>query len=148
MQNFMCWKVRQLGQGRLGKYRSVYKIAWARMQSLDSSDKLSKSPMKWERVCELIQIGDAESLAKLGRSEEQRKVYHAFKAKDFPYYLEEGIEHNVLWCTEPLMEEEIQQVLKSYCKDRETTYFVNPPHLQSIKGVWHAHVISRRRSGL
>eukprot|EP01026_Neomeris_dumetosa_P048286 TRINITY_DN4175_c0_g1_i6.p2 TRINITY_DN4175_c0_g1~~TRINITY_DN4175_c0_g1_i6.p2 ORF type:complete len:109 (-),score=2.52 TRINITY_DN4175_c0_g1_i6:284-610(-) len=66
-----------------------------------------------------------------------------WRDNDFPYYLEDGIEHHVLWCTEPLQHEEILQVIQQYREGYETTYFVNPPQLQSIKGVWHAHVLSR-----
>lgn len=30
----------------------------------------------------------------------------------------------------------------------ETRFWVNPPSLQSVTSVWHAHVVSKRRSSV
>ena len=35
---------------------------------------------------------------------------HVFVIQDFPYYVEEGISHDNIWCTTPLSTEQLIQV--------------------------------------
>lgn len=85
----------------------------------------------------------------------------AWKRNDFPYNLESGIEHHVLWSPSgPLRDEAIQEEIAAWllalppaAADNvghgshyyETQWWVNPPELQSIRACWHAHVLLRRR---
>lgn len=76
-----------------------------------------------------------------------------WRPNDFPYYYEPGIEHHLLWCTEPLEMEEIERLARerfapggagnATAKKRQHLIFVNPAPLQSVLAVWHAHVLVR-----
>ena len=63
-----------------------------------------------------------------------------WRENDFPYALESGIEHYILWSTESLTEEEIVKECESF-STKEYLFFVNPPKFRSVKRVWHAHVM-------
>jgi hypothetical protein len=71
-------------------------------------------------------------------------------ANDFPYSLEPGIEHHCVWA--PSHEAAAPAALDAFVEaqrprsDWETLRFVNPAHLRSVRNVWHAHVMSRRRT--
>lgn len=68
-----------------------------------------------------------------------------WRKNDFPYNFEKGIEHWLLWCTEPLPPTLIQEKMAQHFpdKDYDTIFFVNPPQLQSVLAVWHCHVLVR-----
>jgi hypothetical protein len=68
-----------------------------------------------------------------------------FRRNDFPYALTPDIQHDVVWSFQPLEEAELVRFIASNIADREFVYFVNPPQLQSVKNLWHAHVFSRQR---
>jgi hypothetical protein len=71
-----------------------------------------------------------------------------FVLNGFPYHVAEGIENHLLWSAAgPLAEEEVVELLEQHRPSStwETLRFVNPPKLQSIKAIWHTHVLSRRR---
>jgi hypothetical protein len=55
--------------------------------------------------------------------------------QDFPYNFEEGIEHWLLWCTEPLPSSVIEEKMAQRFPDKDAIYFVNPPQLQSVLAV-------------
>lgn len=69
---------------------------------------------------------------------------------DFPYSLEPGIEHHCVWA--PSHEAAAPAALEAFIEVHrpgntwETLRFVNPAHLRSVRNVWHAHVMSRRRT--
>eukprot|EP00730_Choanoeca_flexa_P013786 TRINITY_DN5709_c0_g2_i1.p1 TRINITY_DN5709_c0_g2~~TRINITY_DN5709_c0_g2_i1.p1 ORF type:complete len:442 (+),score=70.40 TRINITY_DN5709_c0_g2_i1:63-1388(+) len=69
-----------------------------------------------------------------------------FVPNDFPYYYEGGVEHHVLWVQgHKLTLDLVEQQLSRY-RDLslyDLVYFINPPHLQTIPTVGHAHVLSR-----
>lgn len=58
--------------------------------------------------------------------------------QDFPYSVESGIEHYILWSNIPLSEEDVerhvQQYLPNNTKD-SLLWFVNPMELQSVPEV-------------
>jgi hypothetical protein len=58
-------------------------------------------------------------------------------SQDFPYNFAAGIEHWLLWCTEPLPPTLIQEKMVQQFpdKDYDTIFFVNPPQLQSVLAV-------------
>eukprot|EP00053_Salpingoeca_punica_P010874 m.97223 g.97223 ORF g.97223 m.97223 type:complete len:229 (-) comp15518_c0_seq2:546-1232(-) len=70
-----------------------------------------------------------------------------FRLNDFPYSLEAGIEHHVIWAESGLVTEEvIKEVIARERQGYETLYWINPPHLQSVRAISHAHVLSRKRA--
>jgi hypothetical protein len=85
-----------------------------------------------------------------GAPAERRLIW---RLNDFPYFYEPGIEHHLLWCTEPLPIEEVDRLARERfgsggtgnCarRKRQHMVFVNPAPLQSVLAVWHAHVLVR-----
>ncbi|KAK9800806.1 hypothetical protein WJX73_008400 [Symbiochloris irregularis] len=69
-----------------------------------------------------------------------------WRPNDFPYNLEEGVEHHNIWCSKPLTTDQIEQTARQHRQGWEFVYFINPEGLASIPAVWHAHVLSRRQS--
>lgn len=70
---------------------------------------------------------------------------------DFPYYLDEGIEHWILWKLggSPISEQEILNA-KTKLAARSTEeinmdflHWINPPHVQSLPGIDHVHILCR-----
>lgn len=80
-----------------------------------------------------------------------------WRLNDFPYYYEPGVEHHLLWCTEPMALEEVERLAEERFspggagnatkKRRQRLIFVNPAPLQSVLAVWHAHVLVRDDPG-
>jgi hypothetical protein len=66
---------------------------------------------------------------------------------DFPYSVEEGISHILLWSQIPLASDYIEQILESNYGHKlyEWVYFVNPPEIQSVRKLPHVHVFMRHR---
>jgi len=64
---------------------------------------------------------------------------------NFPYAVQSYISHYVLWSCRPLSEYEIDLLL-SHVYDIPSTHavlkYVNPPHLQSIKDLFHVQVFT------
>jgi len=72
-----------------------------------------------------------------------------FDSNDFPYYMDDGIEHHVLWIEgQPVTLELVRSLLHRHRDPAlyDVLSFINPPHLQSIPSVGHAHVISRLKA--
>lgn len=68
-------------------------------------------------------------------------------ANDFPYSVEKGIEHILLWSQIPLSRDYIEDILESNygSKSYQWVYFVNPPEIQSVRKLPHVHVFMRQR---
>mmetsp|Transcript_367 Transcript_367/g.2864 ORF Transcript_367/g.2864 Transcript_367/m.2864 type:complete len:103 (-) Transcript_367:923-1231(-) len=66
-----------------------------------------------------------------------------YMINDFPYFVEPGIEHGIVWSTGKLCVDEMLALLEEQLPGKEKLYFINPPSLQSIAEVEHAHVFSR-----
>ncbi len=62
-------------------------------------------------------------------------------ANDFPYDLEEYIGHYVLFAQHSLAPEVITEIIAETFPGLTTLWFVNNPHQQSLKEVWHCHVM-------
>ena len=88
---------------------------------------------------------DRTACKALGESSSKVQVW---RINDFPYDFELGIIHYCLWSTVPLNEEEIQSEIEARFdpKQYDSLFFVNPPSLQSIRDLWHAHVMIRPRA--
>jgi len=47
----------------------------------------------------------------------------------------------LLWSTKELSTDELSQQVADFVDTEQYVYFVNPPHLRSVRKVWHAHVL-------
>ncbi|CAD7699728.1 unnamed protein product [Ostreobium quekettii] len=115
---------------------------------------------KQELLEEFVSIVDAIKINKLGFSytftDGGKKIAAdaqpsdsqviAFAENDFPYSLEDGIEHHVLWSTDSMSDQQILEAIAQHRDGWEAIWFRNPDGLSSVPGVWHVHVISRRLS--
>eukprot|EP00878_Enallax_costatus_P022375 GHUV01023733.1.p1 GENE.GHUV01023733.1~~GHUV01023733.1.p1 ORF type:complete len:166 (+),score=31.63 GHUV01023733.1:130-627(+) len=64
--------------------------------------------------------------------------------QDFPYYFEDNVQHWLLWSTSgPLSHAAIEQETRQKFPDMDYLIFVNPAALQSIRDIWHCHVLVR-----
>ena len=76
-----------------------------------------------------------------------------FVANDYPYTMTPGIEHHIVWVASAagdvvaLEPEALAAEVERHrpAEAWETITAVNPPRLQSVTNVWHAHVFSRPR---
>ncbi|KAI7905308.1 uncharacterized protein BX663DRAFT_559482 [Cokeromyces recurvatus] len=61
---------------------------------------------------------------------------------DFPYSVDKGIQHILLWSQTPLARNYIEETLESNYgrKSYEWVYFVNPSEIQSVRKLPHVHV--------
>ncbi|KAF7732085.1 hypothetical protein EC973_006340 [Apophysomyces ossiformis] len=65
---------------------------------------------------------------------------------DFPYAVEPGINHLLMWSQTPLNQEYIEEILLSrFGMAYEWVYWVNPVEIQSVRRLPHVHVFLRRR---
>ena len=65
---------------------------------------------------------------------------------DFPYSVEAGIQHILIWSQTPLASSYIEEILqKNYGPSYEWVYWVNPPEIQSVRKLPHVHVFLRHR---
>ena len=83
---------------------------------------------------------------KVGLDEEVRLAAGgrvAWAPNDFPYDLEPGIGHFLVWSIKPLTKREVEDVARREAPGRDFVTFVNPPGLRSVHRVWHAHVLVR-----
>ncbi len=77
-----------------------------------------------------------------------------FVANDYPYTMTPGIEHHIVWVASAagdvcsLVPEALEAEVQRHrpADAWETITAVNPPRLQSVTNVWHAHVFSRPRA--
>mmetsp|Transcript_36111 Transcript_36111/g.80358 ORF Transcript_36111/g.80358 Transcript_36111/m.80358 type:complete len:167 (+) Transcript_36111:107-607(+) len=69
-----------------------------------------------------------------------------WRPNDFPYHFEASISHHVLWSSSPLSNEEVEKHIAKNLPGYEAVWFVNPPELQSVRSIWHCHVLARPSS--
>lgn len=67
---------------------------------------------------------------------------------DFPYSVDPGIEHILIWSKEPLSADYVESVLDDRYGSQiwEWIYFVNPPEWQSVPSLPHVHIFMRKRA--
>ena len=63
----------------------------------------------------------------------------AWMRNEYPYDVEDTT-HYLIWSTEPLSNDKINEVATKHANSREFIQFVNPENLKSVKNVWHAHI--------
>ena len=63
----------------------------------------------------------------------------------FPYDLEENIEHNLLWVNPEtvLSESDVEDIINEVYSDN--IYFRNIPKNQSVKGIVHYHIFTKKK---
>eukprot|EP00474_Spongospora_subterranea_P000214 CRZ00672.1 hypothetical protein [Spongospora subterranea] len=73
-----------------------------------------------------------------------------FRKNDYPYHMETGIEHYILWAGSASALESatntsnsMREFIPDHLHQCEMRYFVNPVNLQSVKEICHAHVFFR-----
>ncbi|KAI8089214.1 uncharacterized protein BX664DRAFT_296778 [Halteromyces radiatus] len=109
----------------------------------------------WEQVCYYVtKYGTIENYlltTKLkfppSSSESSESPSVIILPNDFPYSVEKGIDHILVWSQVPLKPDYVEHVLQNnYDQTKwEWVYFVNPPEIQSVKKLPHVHVFLRRR---
>jgi hypothetical protein len=77
--------------------------------------------------------------------------YMAVVRNDFPYHMENGIEHWILWKVgdEPVAESEIEHA-KSLLSSRlgdDMLHWLNPSHLKSLPEIDHIHILGKLIEG-
>ena len=65
--------------------------------------------------------------------------------QDFPYALEDGIEHHNIWASRPLTAEQLRAEVEARRRGYESLHFVNPTALMSVPGVSRARCVRRPR---
>ena len=61
----------------------------------------------------------------------------------FPYDVDES-RHYLIWSEVPLTKEKINEVALMHVGAMDYFVFANPEELQSVNGLWHAHVLVKR----
>jgi Protein of unknown function (DUF3605) len=77
------------------------------------------------------------------------QTYTALVKNDFPYYMESGTEHWILWklgadCT--ISDIDIENAREQLCRHLRKGYiihWINPPQLKSLPLIEHAHIIGK-----
>lgn len=66
---------------------------------------------------------------------------------NYPYALTDDIEHLVLWCVRQLQQHEIDILMQHHRPKHMYDYivYINPPHLMSVKQLWHAQIFAHKR---
>jgi hypothetical protein len=65
-----------------------------------------------------------------------------FRKNDFPYNLDPGVEHCLLWSNQDLSPDEVEMYIQENTQGAlDTLWFINPTELKSIPELWHAHVM-------
>ena len=61
----------------------------------------------------------------------------------FPYDVE-GARHYIIWSTTPLSNDKIREIALLRVGGMEFVHFVNPGEMQSVKKLWHAHILVKK----
>ena len=74
----------------------------------------------------------------------------ALVKNDFPYYMDDNIEHWILWKLggEAINDVDIENAKQDLCtyhnlRENDFIHWVNPVHLKSIPNIEHAHILGR-----
>ncbi|KAG0220587.1 hypothetical protein BGX31_010827 [Mortierella sp. GBA43] len=68
----------------------------------------------------------------------------ALKKNEFPYSVQPGIEHWLIWSQYPLTDEDwIQKYLEERLPGRDFLFFINPPELRSVPSIHHVQVFTK-----
>lgn len=75
-------------------------------------------------------------------------IKNVLSMNTFPYYVQEGISHKLLWSIKDLNDKEIREYLGKELFGLEYVYFRNPEHLRSIPDIFHIHVFIKYEKSL
>eukprot|EP00055_Hartaetosiga_balthica_P018429 m.134259 g.134259 ORF g.134259 m.134259 type:complete len:427 (+) comp9539_c0_seq1:108-1388(+) len=122
--------------GRSKEMLDKYK-AWRNRVTLlfeTTTDHIANAVFAWE----LVQ--NETGLFKVVYPNAQRNRY-VFRPNSFPYHVEDGIFHYVLWAENGVLSKEaIEHELSVQIPGHPYLYFVNPPERQTIPRLKHCHV--------
>ena len=66
----------------------------------------------------------------------------------FPYNVDEGISHKLLWSSKDLTDKDIVKFLNKNLFGLEYVYFRNPEYLRSIPDIFHIHIFCKYEKDL
>lgn len=93
--------------------------------------------------------GKFVSFPSLQQSKLEQRVEIRLLPNDYPYFVTPDIEHWCLWKLGGRVEQSEVEWAESELMDRESAKeimsWVNPPHLQSVPDIDHAHLLCRQR---
>lgn len=90
-----------------------------------------------------LSIDEVSGKKKVDRIHLNNNKRSVFCINDFPYAIEKGIEHHIIWSTYEMNENEIDEVIKFFRQGYETLNFINNMNKKSVKTVHHVHVLSK-----
>ena len=67
-----------------------------------------------------------------------------FSKNIFPYEIGSGIGHYVLFSLKPMGSKDTESLLGRLLGGRDYAYFMNPPGLRSVPGLWHVQVFAKK----
>jgi hypothetical protein len=89
---------------------------------------------------------DNKKIADLSKKMDAQQIL--FEKNDFPYAIEDNIEHYLIWSLTPLSSDDIIAIATKNLPNHEFLWSINPPSVQSVKEIFHAHIYSRPKQGL
>jgi hypothetical protein len=131
--------------GRLPADLKIYKETLAKIKEeyQSISDFILHSKFKIPLVEGTVNGGSVKKRVVTPTKEDLEKII--FEVNDFPYAKEDDVSQHLIWSMKPLSEERIISILNDKLPNSEYVYFINPPHLRSIREVYHVHVFSRKK---
>ncbi|KAI8091892.1 hypothetical protein BDF21DRAFT_410454 [Thamnidium elegans] len=93
------------------------------------------------------EYGSVENYLKETKIQYPEGVTFLVLPNDFPYSVDPGIDHILIWSKTPIDSELVSEILEERygSNNWEWTYFVNPPQWQSVPSLPHTHIFLRRR---
>jgi hypothetical protein len=68
------------------------------------------------------------------------EMRYALEFNEYPYAIGDNILHLVLWSSEPLTKDIIEEILRDELLQLDYFWFEQVVDQKSVKGVWHVHV--------
>jgi Protein of unknown function (DUF3605) len=131
--------------GRLGRSPQGLKKYWDYRENVISKSYASVTDYLMHSVFNMPTVKTSNGKLKVERFlDGLHEVF--WRKNDFPYYFEQDVEHHVLWSCRPLSPAELLHEIDARRQGYEYCWFVNPPLLMSVPTLWHAHVISKKKT--
>lgn len=118
---------------------------------------LNRSPTVQQEYDEFKEKTDNVSLTIERRLFKDSVSVYRYVPNSFPYNIEPGIEHNLLWVNPNLTADKnnrviftndtiVNEIIKSETDGREYIYFKNKQHNASVQGIIHYHVFVKKEN--
>ncbi|CAG8634904.1 4456_t:CDS:1, partial [Paraglomus occultum] len=119
-------------------YREFRKIAIRQYGSIDNyvREVILRRPATKNTIAASVSSSSASQHLPLSSE-------YIIRKNDFPYALEQGIEHWVIWSLKEMTHDEVEEALRKTFSGKEWVFVINPAHLQSVGSVWHGHIFTR-----